>query len=377
MKKKRKIAWWNGLYWGLFALLLLAARSIGRRYLMLSGAEPSGLLNLLGLLGFALAYFLQMFLECAGRLLFGLLSGYQFILFRVFSFVWVSDGKKVRLMRDPTVGGAFVCTMAPPVSENGAMPVALYWLGGVLTQMITASASMLGAWLFRGIPMLSTWLLFFAAAGFYFVLINGIPMRDGIFSNEGYSAYYLHKNSDARRAFWILTERVRLMAQGVRKKDMPADWFPMPTMEQMRYKMVAQVTLGICDYLMDQHRFGEMERLLQKLWEMDCEPVRLDWLRLYSDQIYCELMGQNRETVLKPFLERYPIAEESDRKTPAIVLRTKYAYALLHEKDVAAAEKQARALEKLAKNDPYTGEIARERELMALAMQRAKEKGVL
>lgn len=374
---KKNAAWCNIVCWGLFALLLVAARSIGRRYLVISGAEPSGILNLLGLFGFALAYFLQMFLSCVGRLLFGLLSGYRFLLFRVFCFVWVSDGKKVRFMRDPTVSGVFVCTMAPPVLENGAVPVALYWLGGVLMQLITANAAMLGAWLLRGIPALSTWLLFFAAAGLYFVLINGIPMRDGIFSNEGYNAYYLHKSCAARRAFWILMEKVRLMAQGVRKKDMPADWFPMPTMEQMRYKMEAQVALGTCDYLMDQHRFEEMERLLQTLWKMDCEPVRLDWMHLYSDQIYCELMGQNRAETLKPFLERYPMEEESTRKTPAIVLRTKYAYALLGKKDAAAAEKQRLALEKLAKNYPYTGEIARERELMTLALQRAKERGVL
>lgn len=335
------------------------------------------MLNLLGLFAFLTAYFIQAFLGYVGQLLFGLLSGYRFLLFRISCFVWVSDGKRVRFMRDPAAVGFLRCTMAPPVRKNGGMPVALYKLGGVFMHLLSASAAILGSWLFREMPMLSTWLLDFAAAGFYMALVNGAPIRNGAFSSEGYDAYYLHKNSAARRAFWILMEKVRLMAQGVRKKDMPVDWFPMPTMEQMRYKMEAQVALGTCDYLMDQHRFDEVERLLQTLWELDCEPVRLDWLNLYSDQIYCELMGQNRAVTLKPFLERYPMDEESTRKTPAIVLRTKYAYALLGKKDAAAAEKQRQALEKLAKNYPYTGEIARERELMRLAVQRAKERGVL
>ena len=374
---KKSTIWCNIFYWGLFAALLVAARSIGRRYMFISGSAASGMLNLLGLFALLIGYFMQAFLGYVGQLLFGLLSGYRFLLFRVFCFVWVSDGKKVRFMRDPTAGGFLRCTMAPPVREDGGMPVALYKLGGVLLHLLTASAAILGFWLFQEMPMLSTWLLDFAAVGIYMALVNGIPIRNSVFSSEGYDACYLHKNSAARQAFRIQLEKVRLMAQGVRQKDMPADWFPMPTVEQMRYKMEAQVALGTCDYLMDQHRFEEMEHLLQMLWEMDCEPVRLDWMHLYSDQIYCELMGQNRAETLKPFLERYPMDEESTRKTPAIVLRTKYAYALLGKKDAAAAEKQRLALEKLAKNYPYTGEIARERELMTLAMQRAKERGVL
>ena len=67
-----------------------------------------------------------------GHLIAGLLTGYRFVSFRIFSFMLVrSEGKwKIRRMSVPGTGGQ--CLMAPPRKKNGYYPFALYNLGGIL-----------------------------------------------------------------------------------------------------------------------------------------------------------------------------------------------------------------------------------------------------
>ena len=106
------------------------------------------------LAGLYIAFFLQIILHEGGHLVFGLLTGYQFVSFNVCGFIWQKgpDGK-LHAGRMQLAGAGGQCLMAPPEYNGGDFPFALYNLGGVRTNLLTAAIFGLLAW---AIPV--TWL---------------------------------------------------------------------------------------------------------------------------------------------------------------------------------------------------------------------------
>lgn len=61
----------------------------------------------------------------AGHLVFGLLSGYKFSSFRIFSFMWIKENGKIKLKRLSIAGTGGQCLMVPPDMTEGKFPVSL------------------------------------------------------------------------------------------------------------------------------------------------------------------------------------------------------------------------------------------------------------
>ena len=76
--------------------------------------------------------------------------------------------------------------------------------------------------------------LMMAVIGIALALMNGIPVRLGLIDNDGYNALSLHNNPEAIRAFWLQMKINEQITKGVRLKDMPADWFTVPSDEAMQ-----------------------------------------------------------------------------------------------------------------------------------------------
>ena len=88
---------------------------------------------------------------------------------------------------------------------------------------------------------------------------------------------------------------------------------------------------------------------------------------LVNDRLFVELIGENRSDVLAemrtPEQEKFAVVM---REYPSVI-RTEYAYALLHEHDAKKAGEFAQRFEKVAASHPYPSDIESERELMAIA----------
>ena len=145
MNKKKKL---SNILSSCLALLICAAVGFLCGYAIMDYADKlaaggvfKNLLVLLsGLLLLALAYGIQFIIHEAGHLLFGLISGYEFVSFRIGSFLLIrgSDGK-LSMKRYYLAGTAGQCLMAPPdFEEDGYLPVGLYNMGGVLLNAISA-----------------------------------------------------------------------------------------------------------------------------------------------------------------------------------------------------------------------------------------------
>lgn len=318
---------------------------------------------------FYVGMLIQIIVHEAGHLVFGLLSGYRFSSFRIGSFLWYRENGRLRLKRQSIAGTGGQCLMVPPALVDGKIPVVLYNLGGSLMNLLV-SVLLVPFFLLGGGSFFGMFCLLTAVCGVISALLNGIPMHMGTIDNDGYNALSLGKSQEAMEAFWLqLTINDQLM-QGKRLKDMPEEWFRVPTDEAMKNSMVVAVGAAACNRLMDQKRFAEADALMAHLLEIESGMVDLHRNLLIADRMYCEMLGQNRrDTVDAMYTPAVKKFMKSMKNYPSVI-RTQYAYALLAEGDAKKAQSLLTRFEKVAKTYPSPGDIALERELLALVWDR-------
>lgn len=339
---------------------------IGRYFMV--GALREGSVDLVPallmlLVGVCLSTFLQIIFHEGGHLMFGLLSGYRFSSFRIGSLMWIEQDGKMRFRRLSLAGTGGQCLMSPPPMKNRTFPYVWYNLGGVLMNLITASVSAGVALLCQNLRLVNAFCVVVALMGIAFALMNGIPMR-GAVNNDGYNALALGKSPQALRAFWLQMKINERIVAGERLKDMPNDWFLMPSDADMKNSMVAVLGVFACNRLMDEKHFAATDREIERLLSLDSGIVELHRRLLIDDQIYCELVGECKKERLDILRDKAQVKFNKSMKNFPTVLRTEYAYALLAEHDEEKAEKLRLAFEKMARRYPHPQEIEAERELM-------------
>lgn len=371
-KKKKKIQWQQ--YIGVLFFMMIGAIC---GFLMITyiestigdGADLSeNLFTLVSQFVFMyVGFFLHIIIHEGGHLIFGKLSGYTLSSFRIGSFMWLKENDTICFRRFSLSGTGGQCLMAPPEMRDGKIPVILYNLGGSLMNVITGSIFFALHVVFSEFAYLSIVFLMFSIIGFASALMNGVPMRMGTVDNDGYNAWALNRNPDAMRAFWVQMKANERISKGVRLKDMPDEWFEMPTDDAMKNSLVATIGVFACNRLMDAHRFEEADALMTRLLCMDSGMVGLYRNLLICDQIFCELIAQKRDQRIRTKMSKDQKKFMKSMKTFPSVIRTEYAYALLWEKDLEKAEKIKERFEKCAKTYPYPSDIQSERELIEIA----------
>lgn len=365
--KKKKIQW--GRYIGIVIFMVLGGMCgvLMARFVDQSGGGPLVLAGLF--VGMYVAMLLQIAIHEAGHLVFGLLSGYKFCSYRIFSLMWVRDGERIHLRRFSLAGTGGQCLMEPPELVNGEIPVVLYNLGGSLMNILAGFFFLLLS--FAGGGFLSAFFQITALVGFVFALMNGIPLRMGEVDNDGYNALSLRRDKTALRAFWVQMKISAETARGTRLRDMPEEWFEVPTDEAMKNSMLATIGVFACNRLMDEQRFEEADALMERMFTNGSGMAGLYRGLMICDRMYVELLGESRGEIIDGWLTKEQKKLMGSMKTYPGVIRTEYALALLHRRDEAAAEKVKARFEKYARTYPYPADIASERELMEIAAEKA------
>lgn len=371
-QKKKKIVWQQYIAMAFFILIGAICGFLMMMYIdQSSGTEKTlheEIISLVGLfLAMYVAIFVQMVIHEAGHLVFGLLSGYQFSSFRIFSFMWIKENGKIKLRRLSIAGTGGQCLMAPPDMVDGRIPIILYNLGGSLMNIIAGIAFLGLYFVVSGVHLLATVMLIFAAVGFMLAIMNGVPMRMGTVDNDGYNAFALTRNTEAMRSFWVQMKVNEQISKGVRLKDMPDEWFVVPSDEAMKNSMVVVLGVFACNRFMDAENFKEADRLMEHLLEIDSGMIGVHRNLLVCDRIYIELISENRKDILDGMFDKELKKFMKQMKNFPSVLRTEYVYALLCEKDIEKAQKVKAQFEKCAKSYPYQNDVQSERELMEKA----------
>lgn len=320
-----------------------------------------------------LALMIHIVLHEGGHLLFGLMSGYQFSSFRIGSHMLMKENGKLVHRKIKIAGTGGQCLMVPPEMVDGKFPVVLYNLGGSIVNLIVTALMFPVFMMIDKSTVFALFLFLFIAMGAMTGLSNGIPMRTNTIDNDGYNAVSLGKSKEAMRAFWIQMKANEQLTKGIRTKDMPDEWFEIPSDDAMKNSMVATIGVYAASRLMDQHRFEEAEALIKHLLEIETGIVGLHRNLLICDLIYLELIGQNRTDRLEALYTKEVKNYMKAMKTFPSVIRMEYAYRLLAEHDPDGAAKSMAAFERVAATYPYPNDINTERELMEIAEDKVNE----
>ena len=318
-----------------------------------------GLISML--IPFLLALAINIALHEAGHLIFGLLSGYSFISYRLGSFMIMKSNGRFRFARLSVAGTGGQCLMLPPDNSDGNVPCVLYNLGGVIVNVIFGAIMLI-------LAVGSDWNPFPAMLSifaFAMALANGIPLNAGFIANDGMNALMLRKNPAALEAICLQLRVAAAQADGKRLRELPDEWFEMPEDDSIDSNThVASKAVLIENRLLDEGRLDETLALAQRL----CRSVGV--LDLYKqllklDMISVLYLTGRPEEAGRLFDERALGKTMKLLKVFPACIRTRYIAAKLGDK---GNEVTARLnFERVSHKYPYKGEIESERELMSLA----------
>lgn len=179
------------------------------------------------LLMFFLMYPLQIIIHEAGHLIGGLLTGYRFLSFRVFSTVFIKKDGRILKKKFSIKGTAGQCLMYPPeLKADGSFPYILYNLGGGLSNLIFSVPFIIPAvrmeHSFARI-LIWIWVIF----GIVLAITNIIPMTYGV-QNDGMNLYRMLKNSSMRKIFYLQLKLNAEMSDGKRIQGYAPEVFVLP-----------------------------------------------------------------------------------------------------------------------------------------------------
>lgn len=310
------------------------------------------------------AMFLQIIVHEGGHLVFGYISGYDFVSFRIASLILIKTEGGLKLKRFSIAGTGGQCLMSPPDMVDGKIPVMLYNFGGSLLNIIISTLAVSIWVLIRGTGV-GTFLLIFALIGYGFAAVNGIPMKMGMVNNDGYNAMNLSKDKTAVRAFWLMLKINALQASGLRLRDMPDEYFALPDKADMSNSLVAGYSPYVFSRCVDMGDFDAAIDAGKFIMDNGAALVPVNMNGLKGELMFLELIGENRDEVISSLYSKELMKALRVSKTQPSALRCVYAYELKRG-DKKTAEKYLKLFNKSLEKFPNSGEIEGERELMAL-----------
>ena len=318
----------------------------------------------------AFSYFCQIPIHELGHLAGGLASGYHFLSLQLHSHMLVRQDGHLRHKRLYLTYSYGQCLMIPPAMKQGRFPVVLYNLGGAMFNFLFG-VLFLALFFFTEQPMLIASLFFLlGVSGMVFSLFTGIPLHLPQTDTDGYHTLMMHRDPEAMRSFWVQLKVSEQTVAGVRFRDMPEDWFWIPSPEKMQNSVVAVMSIYMANRLLDMHAFEEVDFLLREdLLQSRCDIVQLHRGLIYCDLVYLELIGQNRPERLQELLSPQQLHFMARLSQIPTVLRTEYVYALLAEQDFEKAARCRRQFNIVGKTYPYRSDLLADRSLMEVADQ--------
>ncbi len=354
-----------------YLLLLLASAGCGFfvTITLFSGFFPAHQV-ILAVLAVLLLYYLSIIIHECGHLVFGLASGYKFSSFRIGSLMWIKQEGKIKLRRLKIAGTLGQCLMAPPKVKKGKIPVVLYNLGGVIANIIFTAVLALLYFLTLRYVVVALVFLLGAMLSFIIALANGIPLNAGGVPNDGMNALSLRGNRTAAVAFTNQLLMNAQQAKGVSISEMPEEWFTLPDDADMQNVHCASIAVFATSRTMEKMDFEKAESEINSLLQSGANIIGLHRSLLTCDLVYCRLVldGKGAEISSLLTIEQQKFMK-SMSKFPS-VLRTRYAIAVIRDKNAETAEKIKQKFEKCAKTYPYPQDIRSDKALMDYADSR-------
>lgn len=361
-KKKRKQS--SAGVTVIFILIgLLAGVLMSRHAEKLEAAGISGLPAMfIVIFWFYASYIIGLIIHEAGHMVMGMLTGYEFLSFRVGSFTIMKENGRLVRKKFSVPGTAGQCILAPKETDSPeSYPFFWYNFGGVFFNLLTAAAVLPLAILADNV-FVASGAAVFAAAAIAIALINGIPAKINLVCNDGYNIRMMMKDPADRRAIYRSFLINARLYRGGRAEDMQ-ELIVCPE-EERNTEHGAGLVLSEGTLYLYLHQFSRAEEIFRSVSE-DESAVPIYRTEAKCELLFCLVMlGAEQEKISGLYdkeLQRYI---KATGRTMICRKRLMYAYYLLTEKSAEKAQAEYEAALKMEKAYPAKGEYLSEIDLI-------------
>ncbi len=279
-------------------------------------------------LAFLLVYYITMVLHTVihegGHLIFGLLTGYRFLSFRVFSFTIIKKDGKLMRKKIKVSGTMGQCLMYPPEwKENEEYPYVWYNMGGGVLNLVFCALSV--PLFFLHSPLVAWIAGIFIFTGIIFGISNLIPMSLGI-PNDGKNCLMCAKTRDNQKAEYAQLKINAMLSDGAMITDIPEELLCVGEEQPIN-----ALTAFLCLMKLHKHwALGEEEKAEACLAELEASVDKLPVAFANSfdlERVYLLLLQNAPAEEIAAY---YAVLQPVFMQVKDIsVLRIKYAYHLL------------------------------------------------
>ncbi|MFX0547824.1 M50 family metallopeptidase [Hathewaya histolytica] len=313
---------------------------------------------------FIAAFMLQIILHELGHLIFGLYSGYRFTSFRIGTLTFIKEDEKIVLKKFNIPGTAGQCLMMPPDGNSCDCPYVLYNLGGIVMNTLVSCLCLVIYTLLPMPEIIRAFLYFVAISGLYDLIMNGVPMKIGGISNDGYNIISIKKDKVVRNSYYTQLMVNGLLYQGVRMKDIPFKYFEIPQGANLNNPMIGVIKCFEGSYYHDRKEFDKAKECFENLLNDAPKLIGLLKNEIKCELLFYEVIGECRKEVIDELYTKK--LKKYIKATNCFIGRKRlmYAYALIIEKDKAKADKILKEMDKVQKTYPVKSEIESELEII-------------
>ena len=231
---------------------------------------------------FLVSVFVLVLVHEAGHLVCGLLTGYRFVSFRIFNYVFIKVDGKIRVKRFGIEGTGGQCLLSPPDLPDAEISTGWYNCGGVLANVIVFFAAV--PLLFSSHPLVAANAVVFMITDLLLIMINGIPMKLGGMGNDAYNMLHLRHDLAAKHGLVCQLRSNATTQNGVRPKDMPEEWFEVEGNTDYSNPLEVAVPLMRASRLLDMEQYDRALSAFEDLYDH-----RDKIIGIYVKEIACEL----------------------------------------------------------------------------------------
>ncbi len=316
-------------------------------------------------LSLVLSVILGIILHELGHLICGLISGYTFQSFTVFSFLFTyKDNKlKVKKLAIPGLGGQ--CLMNAPEVENP--PFLLYNLGGILANIFFGVLSIALGWFIQNYYA-TIFLFIFGFTHLTFAVINGLPQKKHIITNDMENILLFKKNPREYKYITSALQIQNMMLEGLRAKD-----YPEKLVSRVDDIQTQNAVLGNAFYiskLIDIHDFENSIIELERTIESN-KAVPVNQAELINLLEFCYIVTKRDVSQTEKYKDKTILSILKQMSTNPSVLLTNYTKALLIEKDAEKAKDYHEQFNSLEKKYPFPGDYQSTKELFEIVEKMA------
>lgn len=323
------------------------------------------------LAAFYLGMLLQVIVHESGHMIFGLMTGYKFVSFRIGSLMLIKKNGKLKFAKFSLMGTGGQCLMSPPGTPDGDFPALLYNLGGCIMNVLFSSLLLIVWAVFKNAPIISASALIISIVGFMFAVLNGLPLSFAEINNDGSNTLLLINHPETKSDLWKQLCLNELASKGFRLKDMPEKLFDTVPASEMNNALNSTIGVFAVSRYIDMMDFDSAARVGRALLTESTGLLGIHRYAVTAEMIYCELVGNCDKAAIDELYnkEMHKFIQSTIKSMPSSA-RFAYTYELLYNGDEKAAGKALELFEKASKNYPHQCEIEGERELIAAAKEK-------